>query len=127
PAATGAPFTPLLGRHPSSPTQTYEDRMFNAEARDFVLAKLDFKEGLRFSKYGNTVFEASPSAGKVTLLEQGTGGVGRVQLYKLEGSNVNFDTIAGEMKMAEHMYDGLANVLEVRYSMIDTMFHYLIP
>ncbi|MBC7544255.1 MAG: hypothetical protein H7338_16160 [Candidatus Sericytochromatia bacterium] len=49
PAATGAPFTPLLGRHPSPPTQTYEDCMFNAEARDFVLAMMDFKEGLRFS------------------------------------------------------------------------------
>jgi flagellar basal body rod protein FlgG len=118
---------PYISRKPSAPTQTYEDRAFNAEARDFLLATFDAKDGLRFSKYGNTIYEAGSQAGNVYIREQNQNGTGRVIAGKLEASNVDFDNISSEMKMAEHMYDGLANILEARYSMIDTMFQMLLP
>jgi flagellar basal body rod protein FlgG len=118
---------PYISRKPSPPSQTYEDRMFNAEARDFLLATFDYKDGLRYSKYGNTIYEAGTQAGNVRIEEQRQNGVGRVIAGKLESSNVDFDNISSEMKMAGHMYDGLANILEARYAMIDTMFQMLLP
>ena len=118
---------PFISRKPSPPGQTYEDRMFNAESRDFLLATFDYKDGLRYSKYGNTIYVAGTQAGNVRIEEQNQNGVGRVFAGKLESSNVDFDNISSEMKMAGHMYDGLANVLETRYSMLDTIFQMLLP
>lgn len=118
---------PWLSRTPSPPSQTYEDRMFNDEARDFLLVNFQYKDGLRFSKYGNTIYEAGSNVGTISLNEQSQNGVGRVLAGKLESSNVDFDNISSEMKLAEHMYDGLANVLETRYSLIDTIFQMLLP
>jgi flagellar basal body rod protein FlgG len=118
---------PWLSRVPSAPSQTYEDRMFNSEARDFLLVNFQYKDGLRFSKYGNTIYEAGGQVGNITINEQNQNGAGRVLAGKLESSNVDFDNISSEMKLAEHMYDGLANVLEARYSLLDTMFQMLLP
>lgn len=109
------------------PGEWQEGKMFNLTAKDFIIANIEIRDGLRYSKYGNTIFQAGPEAGQVFLWEAGKGGTGKVHHGRLEASNVDLDNLPAEMKIAQGMYEGIANIFEMRYWMIDTMFQRLVP
>ena len=73
--------------------------------------------GLKFSKYGSTVFE---SGGSLTIT--GRDGTSVVQ-QSLEASNASLTQLVPELSLAQKMFTAISKVLQVNFTNIDTILN----